>query len=38
MEFLEPAKAAPYYRRIAQFYEEVNNRYFVHDRYGWPHQ
>jgi intraflagellar transport protein 172 len=38
VEFLEPAKAAPYYRRIAQFYEEVNNRYFVHDRYGWPHQ
>jgi hypothetical protein len=27
VEFLEPAKAAPYYKRIAQFYEEVNNRY-----------
>lgn len=27
MKFLEPAKAAPYYKRIAQFYEEVNNMY-----------
>lgn len=26
VEFLEPAKAAPYFRRIAQLYEEVNNR------------
>jgi len=26
VEFLEPAKAAPYYRRIAQQYEDANNR------------
>jgi hypothetical protein len=26
VEFLEPGKAAPYYKRVAQFYEEANNR------------
>lgn len=26
VQFLEPAKAVAYYRRIAQFYEEANNR------------
>jgi hypothetical protein len=26
VEFLKPAEAAPYYRRIAQLYEETNNR------------
>lgn len=26
VEFLEPGKAAPYYKRIALFYEEANNR------------
>lgn len=26
VEFLQPAEAAPYYRRIAQLYEEANNR------------
>lgn len=26
VEFLKPAEAAPYYRRIAQLYEEANNR------------
>lgn len=26
VDFLEPSKAQPYYRRIGQHYEEANNR------------
>lgn len=29
VEFLQPSKAAPYHKRIAQLYEEANNRFVM---------